>query len=132
MNATSQIKETQEKHRGTLRSYTIGFILSLLLTFAAYIPVVMHQNSRHEIFNHQFLIFFVAFLAVLQLIVQLLFFLHLLQEKKPNWNFIFFISTISLVLIVVVGSIWIMNHLNYNMTPSQMNNYLIKDEGIQK
>jgi cytochrome o ubiquinol oxidase operon protein cyoD len=125
-------KEEQNKTHGSLRSYIIGFLLSIFLTFAAYIPVVMHQNSRHELFSHELLLYFVSFLAVLQLVVQLIFFLHLLQEQKPRWNLVFFFSTISIVLIVVVGSIWIMNHLNYNMTPPQMEKFLIKDEGIPK
>jgi hypothetical protein len=33
---------------------------------------------------------------------------------------------------VVVGSIWIMHHLNYNMMPTQMDSFLIQDEGFGK
>jgi cytochrome o ubiquinol oxidase operon protein cyoD len=122
----------EQKPQGSLRSYLIGFILSLLLTFAAYIPVVMHQNSQHEFLAHEFLIPFVIILAFVQLVVQLLFFLHMGQESKPRWNLGIFLSTIGIVFIVIIGSIWIMTHLNYNMTPQTMNKYIIHDEGIQK
>ena len=57
------------------------------------------------------------FLAVCQALIQSIFFLHILQEKKPRWNLIVFASTISIILVIVVFSIWIMNHLNYNMMP---------------
>lgn len=115
-----------EKQHGSLTSYTIGFILSLILTFVAYAAVVMHLLST------QYLIYLISLLALLQLMVQLVFFLHLFEEQKPRWNLVFFISTVGILLIVIVGSIWIMNHLNYNMSPMKMDQFLIKDEGIKK
>jgi cytochrome o ubiquinol oxidase operon protein cyoD len=125
------MKDMQSSNNhGSIFSYTLGFLLSIILTFAAYIPTVIHFNSHHQIFSHELLIPLLLLFAFLQLTVQLIFFLHLLQEKKPRWNFIFFISTFALVLLVVVMSIWIMSHLNYNMSPQQMKNAILHDEGI--
>lgn len=121
------------KHE-SMRSYTIGFIVSLILTFTAYIPVVLFMDAPQEVFfTSNVLIGFVLFLAIIQMFVQLIFFLHLMSEKGSRWNLVFLISTGSIILLVVVGSLWIMSHLNYNhMTPEQTEHHLIEKEGIHK
>ncbi len=128
-----KIKKNTVQH-GSVGTYAAGFVLSIGLTLAAYIPVVAHQSSNHKMFPHEILIPAVVILAVVQLCVQLVFFLHLAQESKPRWNLVFFIATVSIVLLVVVGSIWIMGHLNYNMAPGggDVGRYMLHEEGIQK
>lgn len=54
-------------------------------------------------------------LALIQALVQSICFLPIWHEKGPRWNVIFYLSTISMILIILVGSIWIMNHLNAHM-----------------
>ncbi|HSW87797.1 MAG TPA: cytochrome o ubiquinol oxidase subunit IV [Candidatus Saccharimonadales bacterium] len=107
-----------------LRLYITGFILSLVLTIIAYLAVVNH------VFAGEIIVLVILVLAVIQLVVQLFFFLHLGQESKPRWNTIFFISTVCMILVLVIGSIWIMNHLNYNMTPMEMHKYIQNQDGI--
>ncbi len=106
----------------TLKAYVTGFILSLVLTLGAYFAVVYNLLSGNAL-TLPILVF-----AVIQLLVQMIFFLHLHKGEDRKWNFMVLLSTVTIVLILVVGSIWIMNHLNYNMTPSQMNNYM-NDQG---
>ena len=113
-----------------LKSYITGFVLSILLTIAAYLPVQIHLNSQHQYPSHHFIIIFILILAMAQLLVQLILFLHLGREKKPRWNFWVFVSAAGLILIVIIGSIWIMNHLNYNMSPDQMNKYIQSQDGF--
>ena len=108
----------------TKRFYIIGFLLSIFLTLAAYVPVLIHVRSHHQTFSHASLILWLLVLAVAQFCVQLVFFLHLHKGPDREWNSVIFFSTISIVLILVVGSIWIMNHLNYNMTPQEINHYI--------
>lgn len=117
----------------TYKSYLAGFILSLLLTAAAFWPVALHVQSHHLAFSHQTLTYYVLVLAVIELFVQLFFFLHL-NQKGPDraFNLMVLLSTAGIILIVVVGSLWIMKHLNYNMTPAQMNQYLLHEEGMRK
>src|SRR6266404_1101028 len=103
-------------HKGLLKSYIIGFVLSVVLTLLAYYPVWLHVNTRHMMFSHELLLWFIVTLAFIQLIIQLLFFLHLGQESKPRWKLFVLISFFSVVFIVVIASIWIMQHLNYNMS----------------
>jgi cytochrome o ubiquinol oxidase operon protein cyoD len=119
--------------QGFLRSYVIGFVLSIIFTLAAYIPVSIHLNSSRTVFSQEMLISLVLFFALAQLFVQLFFFLHLSQEKKPRWNLIFFLSTASIILIIVLASLWIMQNLNYNIMPdSNMNMYIQNTEAIRK
>ncbi|MEK7185740.1 MAG: cytochrome o ubiquinol oxidase subunit IV [Patescibacteria group bacterium] len=114
------------KKLSQLKSYLIGFILSLLFTATSYLLVV------NQIFSGGILITVILGLGILQLLVQLVFFLHLGQESKPRWHLIFFISTVFIILIVVVGSIWIMDNLNYNMVPQEINTYIMEKEMIYK
>ncbi len=110
---------------GSIRSYLIGFAISLALTLGSYLSVVGGLLIPQNI-----LIALVLSLAVMQLFVQLVFFLHLGLERGPKWNLIFFASTVGIILLIVLGSLWIMYHLNYNMMPKQMNEYIIWKEGI--
>ena len=108
-----------ENIQKTLRTYIVGFILSLILTFLAYTLVVTY----HQNFTQPLIIAIILLIAFLQLFVQMMFFLHL-GSKGSGWNTIFFVLTFIAVATVIVASIWIMNHLNYNMTPTQQNQYI--------
>lgn len=111
---------------GSIKTYISGFILSLLLTFGAYYLVTAHLLSG------SMLVGMIITLALVQMVIQLLFFLHLGQESKPRWNLIMFLSTIGIILTVVIGSLWIMSHLNYRMMPQQVDQYIMRTEGMQK
>jgi cytochrome o ubiquinol oxidase operon protein cyoD len=108
----------------TFKTYLIGFITSIILTLAAYFAVVNH------LLNGTALIAAIVVLALVQFIVQLIFFLHFGRGEDGSWNLVIFFSTVGIILILVVGSIWIMNHLNYNMTPQDINNYMSSQDGI--
>jgi len=126
MSQEIRIVDTQhEVGQATLLSYTVGFILSIMLTFAAYLVVVNHRLVGGA------LILALLGLAVVQLMVQLLFFLHLGRESKPRWNFLVFATMVIIVVIVAGGSLWIMKHLNYRtMTPTDTKTYLRNNEGL--
>ncbi len=64
------------------------------------------------------------------MIVQITFFLHLGRGPKPNWNLFFFIATVGIILVVVGGSILIINNLYYNMLPLDQAKKLTNGEGI--
>jgi len=53
-------------------------------------------------------------LAVAQLWVQLIYFLHVGSEQKPRWHAITLGFAAFIVIVLVGGSIWIMNHLKQN------------------
>lgn len=110
---------------GSLTTYAAGFVLSIMLTLAAYFAV------ENELVPESFLITFVVGLAVVQLLVQLLFFLHLGRETKPRWNLVIFLFMVLVVGILVAGSLWIMYNLDYNMMPADMDTYMLEEEGIK-
>jgi cytochrome o ubiquinol oxidase operon protein cyoD len=124
----SQI-QTGEAAKGTFKTYAIGFGLSLLLTLAAYFPVSRHVHSGHLIYSDRSLIVAVITLAITQLFVQLVFFLHLGRESKPRWNLVVFLFAALVVLILVLGTLWIMWNLNYHMAPIPSDQQIIHDEG---
>ena len=99
----------------SISSRIFGFLLSLLLTAAALWIIAFPQTFG---FKAQKAILFILILASLQATVQSIFFLDLLQEKGPRWNFIVFASTIGIIFIIIFFSIWIMDTLNYNMMMS--------------
>jgi len=103
------IDEKLEASRKALQSYVTGFIFSLLLTIAPYYLVTRHLLGGWSVLAA------VIFFAVVQLLVQVVFFLHLPAKTKPYWNLIVFFFTLLIVSFLVVGSLWIMYHLNYNM-----------------
>lgn len=108
--------------QATLGTYISGYVLSLVLTLVAYLLV------RHPAYSNSVIVAVIVVLAIVQFLVQLVFFLHLGRETKPRWKLFVAISMIGIVLILVLGSLWIMNNLNYRMTPQQVNTYL-NDQG---
>lgn len=118
---------TQTHHsgdHGTVASYVIGFILSLVFTFVPYHLVV------NKVMNGSTLLSFILGIALLQMFVQIFFFLHLGRGPKPLYNIIFFGATAVTILVVVAGSIFIMNNLYTNMAPSDIDKKIVEDEGI--
>jgi cytochrome o ubiquinol oxidase operon protein cyoD len=89
-----------------------GFILSLILTFTAFFIIVNPAFFNMDIKTAVILIFS---LALLQSIVQLFFFIDVWKEKGALWNLTVFLSTVSIIFIIIAFSIWIINHLNYHM-----------------
>lgn len=138
MSRHTAVVSEHESSEGSVQTYLIGYALSLICTFGAYFLTAYHLNSRHETISHQGLAAALIALALSQLFVQLVFFLHLNRESKPRWNITVFAFMVLIVVIVVLGSMWIMAHLDYHhgphgesLTPSQTDEYLMHEEGIK-
>lgn len=110
--------------------YVIGFVLSLIITLIAYWMVYAHSSGAQFSFPQAVLIPMLGILAFSQFVVQLVYFLHLGTEQKPRWKLLVFWFMISIVLIVVVGSLWIMNNLNYNMMMAPENMDVKTQKGL--
>jgi cytochrome o ubiquinol oxidase operon protein cyoD len=122
VRAVTAEHETDREH-GTYASYITGFILSIFLTMVAYMTAV-----RHLLRGNAFVALIVG-LALIQFFVQLFFFLHLGRETRPRWKLLVLFFMVLIVLILVLGSLWIMSNLNYRMTPEQMDQYMINQNG---
>ena len=120
----SDMQDHSKGEHGTMASYVVGFILSLLFTFIAYYLVVNKTVSGTTL-----LVAILGF-AVVQMAVQIFFFLHLGRGPKPLYNVVFFFGTVGIILMTVGGSIFIMNSLYHNMSPSEVTKKLAQDEGI--
>ena len=94
---------------GSYRSYTLGFVLALVLTVVSFI-LVMSSALPVSV-----LIVTIGVCAVTQIGVHLVFFLHLNRSSEQRWNVVVFVYTIIVLAILVGASVWIMYHLNYNM-----------------
>lgn len=113
----------RQKH-SKLGTYVTGYLLSVYLTLTAYLLVVNHA------FDNALLGTLLVILAMLQFFVQLVYFLHLSAEKNARWRLLVFGLMVMVVSILVAGSIWIMNNLNYRMTPQQVNNYMNSQDSL--
>jgi len=106
MHTDLSLKEVQKEWHGSYKSYAIGFAASLLLTGTSFALVATKLFSPH------ILAYTIISLALLQAVCQLRFFLHLGQEAKPRWETVIFFSMVVILLIIVIGSLWIMFDLN--------------------
>jgi cytochrome o ubiquinol oxidase operon protein cyoD len=122
-------RNNSEASHGSVASYIAGFVLSLMLTLTAYLLVLRHVNSHHSILSHGTLVFMLVGLALTQLIVQLIFFLHLDRESKPHWNMTVLLFAVTVVVIIVFGSLWIMDNLNYHHPSAEQINKYIRSQG---
>ena len=101
-----------ELPHASMRDYVIGFALSVILTA---IPFWLVMDRVFESSRTTALII-LAFAAV-QIVVHIIYFLHMDAKSESGWNMLALIFTLVLVVITLSGSIWIMYHLNSNMMP---------------
>lgn len=115
-----------------VRGYVIGFGLSLVFTLAAYLLIANHIDSPGNALSQALLIPVIIFLALAQLVAQLIFFLHLKKGSKPRWNLMALLFAVMVVVTVVFGSLWIMQNLEYHHSPPEtIDETIIRDEGIE-
>ncbi len=119
---------SNQDHGYSLRAYASGFLLCASLTLIAYLSVV------NETFKGNALLVWIGWLALIQFFVQMVFFLHLGRESKPRWKQVVFWFMTMVVSILVFGSIWIMNNLNYHHADKveSSDKFIIQDEGYKQ
>ena len=98
---------------GSFRSYMTGFVLSVILTAIPFWLVMgdVLGNAVHTT------LIIMAF-AVVQIVVHMIYFLHMNTKSEGGWTILALIFTLTLVVITLSGSIWVMYHLNNNMMPA--------------
>jgi cytochrome o ubiquinol oxidase operon protein cyoD len=100
--------------------YVIGFFIALLLSIMSY--VIATTGTLDTVMTMGIILT----LAVVQLIAQLIFFLHLDIKGRSVSRTATFAFTIAMMLVIVIGSLWIMRNLDYRMGMSgdSMNEYM--------
>jgi len=97
----------------SLQNYLTGFALSVILTAVPFGLIMSGVRAAVAVP--------VALgLGVVQMVVHLVYFLHMDRASSRSWNMAAFVFTLIIVAIVVIGSLWVMYHLNVNMMPGMM------------
>jgi cytochrome o ubiquinol oxidase operon protein cyoD len=97
---------------GRRRGYWLATLGAILLTVLPF-WLVMTGAIRNAAIT-AFLIFAMAFA---QIIVHVVYFLHLDARSEGGWNLLAFLFTAVIVVLTIGGSVWVMLHLNANMMP---------------
>jgi cytochrome o ubiquinol oxidase operon protein cyoD len=104
--------EAGPEPHGSLRDYTIGFVLSLVLTAVPF-WLVMGDVS----WSKQTIAFVIMAFAAVQMVVHMVYFLHMTPKSEDGWTLTSLVFTLILVVITLAGSLWVMYHLDSNMMP---------------
>ena len=110
----ASMHNSHKASHGSLKSYIAGFGLSLVLTALSFGAVMSGLVPDDMILGA------ITILAMVQLLVQLIFFLHLGAAPEQRNNTVIFVLAILLIATIVAGSLWVMHNANANMMPTQM------------
>ena len=105
---TAHLAHSGESH-GSIGSYTMGFILSVILTAAAFGLVINGTLTGENA------LLAIAGLAFVQIVVHLVFFLHMNTSSAQRWNVTAFAFTALTAVIVIGGTLWVMHNVSMNM-----------------
>lgn len=96
----------------TFKGYMTGFILSVILTA---IPFWLVMDNVLD--NPAKTAMVILGFAAVQIVVHMVYFLHMNTKSEGGWNMLALIFTIVVVVITLAGSLWVMYHMNTNMMP---------------
>ena len=94
------------------KGYATGFILSVLLTaipFWLVMGKVLPSSATG---------FIILGCAAVQMVVHMIYFLHLNGKVEGGWSMLALLFTAILVVIMLAGSVWVMYNMNTNMMPA--------------
>jgi cytochrome o ubiquinol oxidase operon protein cyoD len=95
---------------GTFRDYMTGFVLAVVLTVIPFFLVM-----ARPIESPGYTAAIVLACAFAQILVHMIYFLHMTPKAEDGWLLLSTLFTIVLVVITLAGSLWIVFHLNRNM-----------------
>ncbi|MBO9354683.1 cytochrome o ubiquinol oxidase subunit IV [Bordetella petrii] len=96
----------------SLHGYLLGFMLAAILTAIPFFIVMANVFSSSRVTA-----LVILAIAVVQVVVHVIYFLHVDFQAEGGWNMLSIVFTLVLVVITLSGSIWIMFHLDHNMMP---------------
>ncbi|MEA3126546.1 MAG: cytochrome o ubiquinol oxidase subunit [Caballeronia sp.] len=108
LNSNAHAESSGASH-GTAGSYIVGFVLSIILTAASFLIVMEHAMPASTA------VLLIAALALVQVVVHLVCFLHMNASSQQKWNVMAFGFTVMTAVILIGGSIWIMHNVSMNM-----------------
>ncbi|OPB30489.1 cytochrome o ubiquinol oxidase subunit IV [Bartonella sp. WD12.1] len=99
-------------HNPSTISYLVGFILAVFFTLGSFIPVMYGMLDSWAVSTK---VIYLIGMALIQIVVQIVFFLHLNSGPDAKWNWITLWFAAMCVFIIIGGTWWAISHLNYNM-----------------
>ena len=100
----------------TFSGYMAGFVLSIILTA---IPFWLVMTK--VIADRQTAVLVLGGFAVVQILVHMVYFLHMNGKVEGGWTLLSTIFTVVFVAIAITGTLWVMFHMNANMMPTHSN-----------
>ena len=105
--------DTHHAHdHGTMGQLMIGFALAAILTIIPFYLVMAEVDMARST-----LVGIIMGLGAVQIVVHLVYFLHLKRSSEEGWNFFATIFAVVILVIVLAGSLWVMHNMNENMMP---------------
>jgi len=101
---------------GSLYDYVVGFVLSVILTAIPFWLVMGKVIDDKTVLSLVLL-----GIGAVQIVVHMVYFLHMTPKSEGGWNMMALLFTLVLVVITMAGSMWVMFHLNTNMMPMPVN-----------
>jgi cytochrome o ubiquinol oxidase operon protein cyoD len=96
----------------TRKDYVVGFLLAAALTALPFWLVMAHPLHSPVQTATAVVVF-----AAAQVVVQMVYFLHMNSRSQGGWTMLALLFTVLMVGIVLAGSLWVMYHLDVNMMP---------------
>jgi cytochrome o ubiquinol oxidase operon protein cyoD len=100
------------REHGSLRGYLVGYLVAALLTIGSFLAAQTQALTPSSVTAA------ITVLAIAQMLVHLIFFLHISTSPNQRTNILAFAVALLIVSMIVAGSLWIMSHLESNMMPS--------------
>jgi len=105
-------RQMAQEHNAGSAKYIAGFIIAVILTLAAFLPVM---NGWMSGWSPKFLVAYLLGLALIQMLVQIVFFLHLGEGADAKYNVLAMWVAVGCVFVIIAGTWWAMWHLNYQV-----------------
>lgn len=100
-----------ESHgHGTMGQLMIGFALAAILTIIPFFLVMVDTGLSRTA-----LVGIIMGLGAVQIIVHLVYFLHLNSSSEEGWTLLASVFSVVILVIVLAGSLWVMHNMNENM-----------------
>ncbi|AJE48046.1 cytochrome o ubiquinol oxidase subunit IV [Celeribacter indicus] len=116
-----------EHGHGTMGQLMIGFALAALLTIIPFALVMGEVDLSRST-----LIALIMGLGAVQIVVHLVFFLHLNASKEEGNTLMATILAVLILAIVLAGSLWVMHNMNENMMPQhEMDRHIERMKSLQ-
>jgi len=104
-----------EGPHSTFSGYMTGFVLSVILTAVPF-WLIMADIIR----DRNVAVLVLGTLAVAQIVVHMVCFLHMNGKIEGGWTLLSTIFTVVFVAIGIAGTLWVMFHMNANMMPGHI------------